>query len=522
VNLLRLPRVLLAGLVLALAVPSAASAHVGTTARYGGTLVVGLNGGAPPCLDPTLNCGGAAIEIYQGMCQRLFQVVSNHGHIEDAPMLAAAPPKLSPDKLTYTVQLKQGVRFNDGTSLNAQAVVTSIQHLMTAPGSARASDYADVAGVSAAGQYTVLFHMKARDSTLVGNYMFVFSPMALANEGQNFGNDPICVGPFMYDHTSASGVTLVKSPWYYGRGSIYLDKILYEGFSDGAAAAAALEAGDIQVLDNVSPSVLPSVQENNGLRVLTGANLGWQGILFNIGNNRGVTNVPYHNVGTPIASSPLLRQAFEEAIDRTALNRVVFDGFYQPSCSPVPPANTKWFDAIKVPCTPYDPADAKRLVAKSGIANPTVDLTTATSPDAILLGQFIQAEERAVGINVVVDPSSTGRLVPGTFDADLTGFEPGADGEPNYLISQFFDSSGVRDYSGYSDARLDYVLANGLKATQPAARAVNYHAALQILQADRPAIFLYNSIDHAAFSSSLTGVQLTANGLLDVEHAQYR
>ena len=54
------------------------------------------------------------------------------------------------------------------------------------------------------------------------------------------------------------------------------------------------------------------------------------------------------------------------------MNRVVFGGFYQPSCTPVPPANTKWFGAIKVPCTPYDPADARRLVARSGIANPTV------------------------------------------------------------------------------------------------------------------------------------------------------
>jgi peptide/nickel transport system substrate-binding protein len=519
-SFLRLRRAFLTVLALALVVLGVASAHVGTTARYGGTLVVGLSNGGPPCLDPTLNCGGSAIEIYQVMCQRLYQVVSNHGRIEDAPMLAAGPPKLSKDKLTYTVQLKQGIKFNDGTPLNAQAVVTSIQHLMTAPGSARASDYADVASLSAAGQYTVVFHMKARDSTLVGNYMFVLSPTALASEGQNFGSDPICVGPFMYDHTSASGVTLLKSPWYYDRDSIYLDKIVYEGMSDGPSAAAALEAGDIQALDNVSPAVLPGVQESGSLQMLTGANLGWQGVLFNLGNNRGVTNVPYHNVGTPIASSPLLRQAFEEAIDRTTLNRVVWGGLYQPTCTPIPPANTKWFNAVKVPCTPYDPADARRLVAKSGIANPTVSLLAATSPDALTLAQFIQSEERAVGINVVI--VSQGSAAAGTFDAELTGFEPGADGEPNYLISQFFDSSGVRDYGGYSDPRLDYVLANGLKATQFSARAVNYHAAEQILQADRPAIFLYNTVDHAAFSSSLAGVQLTANGLLDVEHAQDR
>ena len=80
----------------------------------------------------------------------------------------------------------------------------------------------------------------------------------------------------------------------------------------------------------------------------------------------------------------------------------------------------------------------------------------------------------------------------------------------------------MRNFGGYSNPRLDYVLANGLKATQFADRAVNYRVAQQILQVDRPAIFLYNTITHAAFSSSLSGVQLTANGQLDVAHAQYR
>ena len=54
--------------------------------------------------------------------------------------------------------------------------------------------------------------------------------------------------------------------------------------------------------------------------------LGWRGIVINIGNKNGVGNLPYANVGTPLASSAKLRQAFEEAIDRNTLNKVVFGG----------------------------------------------------------------------------------------------------------------------------------------------------------------------------------------------------
>ena len=126
-----------------------------------------------------------------------------------------------------------------------------------------------------------------------------------------------------------------------------------------------------------------------------------------------------------------------------------------------------------------------------------------------------------VSINVSIGILS-GSLSPGTFDASFNAFEPGSDGEPNYIITQQFATWGTRNYGGYSNPRLDYVLRNGLKAIRPVDRAVNYRVAQQILLADRPAIFLYDSVYHAAYSTSLKGMRVLPNGLLDVEHAQYR
>src|SRR5689334_3762877 len=85
----------------------------GRMARYGGTLTVALSG-EPDTLDPTVS-RGTGINIYPAMCQTLYQLVSNHGELELAPVLAASLPTLSADKLTYTVQLHQGIEFNDGT-----------------------------------------------------------------------------------------------------------------------------------------------------------------------------------------------------------------------------------------------------------------------------------------------------------------------------------------------------------------------------------------------------------------------
>jgi peptide/nickel transport system substrate-binding protein len=519
----RLAVAILVGASLAFFVSGAADA---VRSSYGGTLVVTL-GGDPDSLDPTVS-RGSGINIYPAMCQQLYTVASNHGTLEMTPVLAAGPPVLSRDKLTYTVPLRRGVLFNDGTPFNAQAVVTTVQRFMTYPASSRASDYASVASVAAAGPYAVVFHMKAPDSSFIGN-PYVLSPTALVLEGASFGTNPVCVGPFMFDHwTRGSSVTLVKSPYYYNKTDVYLDKIVYQEIGDPAAAAAALKAGDLQVLAGVDPAQLPTIQEGSGFRIIEKPNLGFESILINVGNVNGLGNLPYGKVGTPLGSSAKLRQAFEEAIDRSAMNRVVFYGHVQPSCTPIPPANTLWFPSIQVPCTPYDPKDARKLVAASGFPSPTVHLLVvndSTGPN-IRLGQFVQAEEAAVGINVVIDmtdgPSGQARLMSGNFDASLGGLEPGNQIDPSYLLYQFFATSGVRNSMGYSSPRMDYVLTNGLLATQLKSRAVNYRVAQQLIETDRPAVVLFNTSTIVAYRANLAGLWLSANGRLHVENAQFK
>ena len=507
--------VAVAALALEVLGPASARTHAGP--RYGGTLVYGLAG--DPNLDPTVSIGPGALVIFRAMCLRLYEY---DGKLQLTPVLAATRPALAKDKRSYTVQLRQGVMFNDGTPLNAQAIVTNYQRYATYPGSTRASDFASVDSVTASGPYTVVFHLNARDSTFTGN-MYVLSPTTLAKEGDSFGENPVCVGPFMFDHRFVGdNITLIKSPYYYDQKDVYLDKIVYKPIPDGAAAAAALKTGDIQVLDNVSSTELAAIRQSPSLRVLRLQGLAWSGIVINIGNKDGVDE-PYANVGTPLARSAKLRQAFEEAIDRNAMNRIVYNGLTQPSCTMIAASNTVWYDGTKVPCTPYDPKDARKLVAASGFPNPTVHLL-AQVPGP--LTQFIQAEEAAVGINVVIDYVTGGgvfvaRRASGNFDTALSSqgmFGP----DPNEAIYRSVVTSGVRNWGGYSNPRLDLILANGLKATSTQARSTLYHVAQQILQDDRPLIILDNPITYTAFSTNVTGVQLTSPGAVSVVNARLR
>jgi len=514
----RLGVTVLAVAVVALGVLGPTSAHTSFGSRYGGTLVVRLPADLGT-LDPALSNG---LAVYEATCLQLYDYDSK----QLIPVLAAALPVLSKDKLSYTIQLRQGVLFNDGTPFNAQAVVTNYQRYTTNPNSIHASDFASVAGVTATGPYTVVYHLKARDSTFTGN-MFVLSPTQLAKLGDDFGADPVCVGPFMFDHrVVGDNITAIKSPYYYDQKDVYLDKIVWKIIPDSSAALAALQAGDIQETA-VDPPQLAAIEQSPNLRVLQSPTLGWTGIVINIGNKNGVGQ-PFSNVGTPLAKSAKLRQAFEEAIDRNRLNQVVFDGNYQPSCTMIPPSNTVWFDATKVPCTPYDPKEARKLVAASGFPNPIVHLLTGNlDPTTDLrVAQFIQAQEAVVGINVVIDtadrPTGAALLASGNFDTTgPRGRTPGGV-DPNGQIYPFLATSQSSNISGYSNPRLDLILANGLKATSFQARKTLYHAAQQIIENDRPVIVLYNTNTIVVCSASLKGLWLSANGAVHIENAQFR
>ena len=196
-----------------------------------------------------------------------------------------------------------------------------------------------------------------------------------------------------------------------------------------------------------------------------------------------------------------------------------------PSCTPISPANTAWYPSIKVLCTPFDPADARKLVAASGYTNPNVHLLAQNTVTTQQEAQFIQSEEAAVGINVVIDITDNAttltRRAAGTFDALTGGRQPGSP-DPHDMTYPFFATAGDLNVSGYSNPRMDYVLAHGLEATNPKARAVYYHVAMQIIHDDRPIIVLYAPTFIAAYSTSVSGVEQTNSGLVTLVNAQFK
>jgi len=512
-----------AALALFVVAASAGAATRGGSApavKSGGTVVVGLTAGEPAVLDPTLARTFSGREVFLTFCEKLYDL---NAKAQIVPQLASALPAISKDKLTVTIPLRKGAKFNDGTAFNAAAVVKTLQRDQTLKGSTRASEISPIDTVVASGNYTVVIHLKTAYSPLTAQFAdragMIMSPAQLDKLGDKFATNPICVGPFMYDNRVAGdSITVVKSPYYYDKKDVHLDKVVFKVENDASAAAAALKAGDLQVLDAVASTELQGVVHAANLKIIKETSLGYQGITLNIGNKNGLLK-GYSNVGTPIAANTDLRTAFEMAIDRKAMNKVVFGGTVLPGCTPVSPSSA-WYDP-SVKCTPYNPTQAKKLVQQSGISNPTVHLMVPVGTVALRQAQFMQAEEEAVGIHVVIESTdfvtSLSKADAGTYDTFQIGWSGRVDPDGN--IYQFVGTTGSQNDSGYTNPRLDLILNNARKAATDKARQTLYRAAQRIMLTDRPLIYLYHAVTRAGLSKQLTGVTMYPDTLVRVAFA---
>jgi peptide/nickel transport system substrate-binding protein len=461
--------------------------------------------------------------VFLHMCEKLYDL---NAKLEIVPQLAAAMPTLSPDKKTMTIKIRRGVRFNDGTPLNAQAVKVSLDRHRTNPRSARASEISPVTSVVVAGPYTVRLVLNARYSPLTAQLAdragMIMSPKQLDALGDRFATNPVCVGAFRFvSRTAGDRIVLEKSPYYYARNKVKLNQIIFRTLTDTSARAANLRSHDVDVIDRIASTDLPAIQRDKSLRVLKATSIGYQGISINVGNKDGIGK-PFSNVGTPL-SKQFIRQAFELSLDRKVINRVVFGGTVVPGCLPVPKASP-YYDA-SVKCPGRNVARARELLRKAGAQPPVaIKLMIGTDQVNARLGQVIQSMAGEAGFRVELQPTefvtALRRQDQGNYDAFAVGWSGRVDPDGN--IYQFVHSKGSLNNLGWGTPRMDLLLDNARKASSVAARKKLYDSVYKILRAQLPIIVLWHPVNRHGVSKNVTGVQTFGDGLIRAYYAEIK
>ncbi len=501
--------------------PTAPAQSPAGTPKRGGELILSMFEDADR-LDPTFGGTAGGREIFFNMCEPLYDLRAD-GTI--VPRLAAELPRFSPDGLTATILLRRDVRFNDGTPMDAQAVKITLDRYRTLPGSRRASELSAVTDVSVVDPRTVRLTLSRPLAPLLATLSdragMVMSPTQLQKLGDNFADNPVCVGPFSFvERVIGDRIVLERSKHYYDAQNVYLDRVIFKPIPDENVRFLNLRSGDLHIVDRLAASDILAVQRDPKFTLLTVTSNGYVPISINIANVAGIGQTP-GRVDSPMTNLQL-REAFELALDRDRINRFVFGAKQLPACNPIAPVNAYYPKDLT--CPGRNIARAKELVARSGAPTPvTVELTVPNTPVMVRMGELIQSMVRDAGFNIALRPieAATGLAAntAGRFQMSVTPWSGRVDPDGN--LYAFHHSKGSDNYGNAQDPEIDALLDKQRVETNLEARKKLIAEVIAKIRARRNVIYLYHQNLFAAYSTRVVGFQMFADGMPRLKSAGF-
>ncbi|QVQ51454.1 hypothetical protein J4H86_22050 [Spiractinospora alimapuensis] len=488
----------------------------------GGELVIGLED-EPDALDPTLATTLVGRNVFISMCEKLYDVDAD---LELVPELAADAPEISDDGLRVTIPLREDdIQFNDGTPFTAEAVKQSLDRHRELPGSMRATELSAVESVEVVDDHTIELDLSRPypplQSILADRAGMILSPTALDELGEDFAQDPVCVGPFQYvERVAQDRIVLERSEDYYASDEVPLERVVYRPIPDDVTRLANLRSGQLDVVQNVSPDDVTTVSAEDGLELLNQPSLQYMGITVNVLNADGLDEEP-RSPETVMAEHPELREALSLTLDRDAINDVVFSGLYQPACGPIPPISAYATEETQA-CPEHDLDRARELVAESGLPTPIrIEMMIPNDPISMRLGQVLQAMAAEADFDLRLQPTEFATGVAegraGNFDTYIQGWSGRPDPDGN--IGQFHVRGGSNNYGGNFTEETDELIQAAAEETDEERRRELYSELVPTLRDGNSIIYLYRNQIYHAHRDDTAGVVTYPDGLIRVVNA---
>ena len=520
------PLASIVAIVLLVAGCSASAPHVSSTPLSGGTLVYATGDAEPTCLDP--HVGGNYPQALVAT-QYLESLVSKNKAGEIIPWLATKWTE-SADGLTWTFTLKPNVKFTDGTPFDASAVAANVAHVQN-PTTASSTGYLalqKVASVTAVDAQTARFTLSAPDSSLLDSltqpWVAIESPAALARSQSVNCESPVGTGPFVVTKwTHQQSISLVRNDHYNSppadaahTGPAYLKSIDWRFLPDSASRYAALQAGTVDVIDNVQPDTLVAAAKTENLVTLDAPRPG--------ASNRIELNssiAPFNDVR--------VREAFIRSANVNDAITSLFFGTAKRSYSALSSVEKVGYSESKL--FGFDQKAAARLLDTAGWSTKNADgyrvkdgvvlelnfavSTNQSIPAEQSLFEQIQATAKQAGFKVDLHPldlsswySALGANHYNLVSAPYTKVGPD-------VLRILYDSANTKpapsgyfaNHSQVKDPALDSLLTTAAETSDKTQRASLYTKAQKIVLEGYYILPLYDQQNHFLVSTKVTGLR---------------
>ncbi len=462
-------------------------------------------------LDPDQSRTFVGRIVYTSLCDKLVDITPD---LEIIPQLATSWTT-SDDGTAITMQLREGVVFHDGTPFNAEAVAANIERSQTLDESRRKSEVQSITSTEVTGEYEIVLNLAGPDATLMAQLAdragMMVSPTAAAEAGADFGLNPVCSGPFTFtERVAQDKIVLSRFDDYWNADAIHFDSVTFLPIPDTTVRLANLQSGDIDMLERLAATDLAQAEQDPDIVVNSAVSLGYQGITFNINNGEKGDN--------PWGNDKRLRQALSLAIDRNAINQVVFEGAFAPGNQPFP-STSPWYNK-DFPVPERDVEAAKALLAEAGYPD-GIDLEVQAPNTTVPLQmmQVIQSMAAEAGIRISIVAKEFATQLADQSAGDYVASQVGWSGrvDPDGNNHQFVTTDGGINDSKFSDPKVDELMNAARVAATTEERRALYNEAMVIMLDELPRLFLYHQTWIWAHNASLKGFTPYPDGMIRLE-----
>jgi peptide/nickel transport system substrate-binding protein len=469
----------------------------------------------PSSLDIATEYEAAAMAVNRVVYERLVRYSGDGTDIE--PELATSWT-ISEDGKEYTFQLRQGVKFQDGTDFNGEAVKFSFDRVLKI-NQGPAWMFSVIDSINCPDEYTVTFVLKEPFSAFLPVLANIWgtgivSPTAVTSNEV----DGDSATTYMQDHMVGTGpykfvewvhgdhITLERNPDYWGGwtetdGKI-IDRVVIKFITEAATQRLQLEKGDIDIAMNIAVDDIAAVSQEEGLVLVEKPSMMGTYVRFNL------AKAPCDNAK--------FREAIRYAIDYDGIINGIMQGHAVQMQGPAAIGLPGHDDSL--PVFAQDMDKARELLAESGVATPvTLQYVYETGQeDRRMVGELIQSNLAELGINVEITTMPWETLWGSVSAEDRTqtpdlvanGWWPDYADVEDYLYPMYYTTQAPPNSLNigfYSNTEVDALLDQAMVETDDAVRNDLYKQAQQLIVADVASLDLYQKTMTIMMRDSVSG-----------------
>jgi glutathione transport system substrate-binding protein len=432
------------------------------------------------------------------------------------PVLATSY-EASPDAKVYTIKLRQGVKFQDGTDFNAEAV-KAVFDRVTDPANKlkRYNLFSKIDKTEVVDPYTVKITLKIPFSAFINVLAHpsavMISPTALKKYGKDIAFHPVGTGPFEFvEWKQTDDLKVKKFAGYWKKGYPKIDMIDWKPVVDNNTRAALMQTGEADFAFSIPFEQAATLKASPKVDLIAAPSIIQRYISMNMQQK------PFDN--------PKVREALNYAINKDALVKVAFAGYAVPSEGVVPPGVD--YAATRLGPWKYDPAKARELLKEAGYPNgfETVLWSGYNHTTAQKIIQFVQQQLGQVGVKASVEALEAGQRVQRIESAPDPKTAPvrmlyigwsSSTGEADWALSPLLSGGAfppkLFNTAYYKNDNVDEDLQKALATTDRNEKAKLYEDAQKRIWADAPWIFLVTEKVVYARSKRLSGAYVMPDG----------